>query len=239
MIRETFALLVQTLRDGIRIWWLAPLIPALVVVPEFVQHVAEIRIGMFDSKEAFRLLADDPRRMIWGILKLAGLLLAILATVRFWGAQSIGQKWWNLRGLHWKALGIAILLMALTSVPEWLLTGRVSENAALAVTAAITLATLPLIVYLVRALAGGDRLTLKSAFTRGWWPALRILLFAAAAWIPLQWLHGQTHVWAMGQPDAAVWALMTVDALLVGLLATMAGTAFHHGARLPVVAERA
>lgn len=239
MIRETFALFGQTLRDGLRIWWLAPLIPALVVAPEFIQHIAEIRIGMFESKEAFRLLADDPRRMVWGFLKIAGLLLAILAAVRFWGAAEQGQKWWNLRGIHWKALGIAAVLMALTSVPEWLLTGRVSEQAALAVTAVITLATLPLIVYLVRALAGGEPLPLKTAFTRGWWPSLRILLFAAATWMPLQWLHGQTHVWAMGQPDALVWALMAFDALLVGLLATMAGTAFHHGATIKTTAAPA
>lgn len=77
-----------SIRDGFALFWLAPLIAALIVVPEFVQHIAEIRIGMFESKEAFTALADDPRRMFWGFLKIAGFLLAILATIRFGGHAS-------------------------------------------------------------------------------------------------------------------------------------------------------
>lgn len=232
MIRSTIALFGQTLRDGFRIWWLAPLIPALVVVPEFLQHVAEISIGMFDSEAAFKSLADDPRRMVWGYVKVAGLLLAFLATIRFWGAREARQRWWDLRGVYWKALGIAIGLLALTSIPEWLLDGRIAKQTAQIVTLIITLLTLPLLLYLVKAIAGGSALSLRTAFKRGWWPSLRMLLFAAATWAPLQWLHGQNHTWAMGQPDAVVWALMVFDSLVVGLLATMAATAFHHGGQI-------
>lgn len=232
MIRSTLARSAETLRDGVRIWWLAPLIPLLVVVPEALQHVAEIRIGMFESREAARALGDDPRRMTWGYLKLAGLLLAILATLRFWGARERGLPWYSPRGVRWGALGLGIALMAVTSAPEWLLADRLEADMLQYLTLGITLLTLPLITYLAGALIGDPDLTLRGVFRHGWWPALRMVLFAAIAWVPLQWLHGKNHAWAMGGNDAAVWGLMAFDSLVVGLLATIAGTAFHHGYRL-------
>ncbi|MFN3511007.1 MAG: hypothetical protein ACK4ZA_06600, partial [Tsuneonella troitsensis] len=46
--------------DSFRIWWLAPVIPLIAVLPEFAQHVAEVRLGMFDSIEQARAIANDP-----------------------------------------------------------------------------------------------------------------------------------------------------------------------------------
>lgn len=229
MIRETFTLFGRTLRDGFRIWWLAPLIPALVAVPEMIQHVAEIRIGMFEGEDAFKALADDPRRMVWGILKIAGLVLAILASTRFWGAREAGQRWWDLRGVRWKALLVALALLLAAGLPGMMLQPLIGADNSWIVDIVLSIATLPLMVMLVDALGGRDSMGVRQYFRFGWVPAIRMLLFAAAVWVPLQWLHGQNHTWAMGQPGALVWALMVFDALLVGLLATMAGTAFHHG----------
>ncbi|HEV2043196.1 MAG TPA: hypothetical protein VGR05_00820, partial [Sphingomicrobium sp.] len=47
---------------GIAMIWVAPLVLALVAVPEFLQHVAEIQLGMFDSRESARAVADHPQR---------------------------------------------------------------------------------------------------------------------------------------------------------------------------------
>jgi len=84
-------------------------------------------------------------------------------------------------------------------------------------------------VLIAAGLAGDGALTLGVAFTRGWLPALRIVLFIALTWAPLAWLHWMNHRWAMGAADPLVWLLMAFDSLVVGLLATMAGTAIHHG----------
>lgn len=229
MIRAHVVGFADVLRDGFRIWWLAPLIPLLAVVPEMVQHIAEIRIGFFDSRAAAVAVSDDPRRMIWGYFKIAGLLLAILAALRFWAAREQGLAWYSPRGVRWRALALGIALMVVTSLPEWLLADRLTPDAQLGLTVAITILTLPLLTYLASALIGDGAMTLSRAFTHGWWPALRIALFVAATWAPLQWLHGKNHDWAFGAPDAFVWALMAFDSLVVGLLAVMAGTAFHHG----------
>lgn len=233
MIRVLMKRFIEALWDGFRIWWLAPLVPLLAVLPEFAQHVVEIQIGMFESRTAAVALAGDSTRMAFGAAKVAGLLLAIAAAVRFWATRGTGTPWYSLRGIRWGWLALAVALMIATSLPEWLLMGRVSPNVELAITLAITLITLPLITLFAGALIGDPALNLRRAFTHGWWPALRMVLFAAVTWIPLFVLHGLNHDWAFGAPDAVVWALMVFDSLVVGLLAVMAGTAFHHGYALP------
>ncbi len=222
----------RTIRDGVSLFWLAPALVALIIIPEFLQHVAEIRIGMFESKDAFRTLANDPRRMVFGYLKIAGFLLAILAAVRFWGAKDRAQKWWDLRNIAWKNFLVAFVLMLVTGLPGIALEPYIGADNASYVSLALTLATLPLIPLLVAGLIGDTSANLVSIFRTGWLASLRILIFTAAVWVPLQWLHGANHGWAMGQNAALVWALMIFDALVVGLLAALAGTAIHHGYEL-------
>lgn len=223
------------LRDGVRIWWLAPVIPLLIVLPEFAQHVAEIRLGMFEGGDAARAAANDPARWAFGYAKIAGLLLAILATIRFWGSHGRPQRWWDLRDVRWRAVALAVLLIALSAVPGWLVEPVLGDPWTPVIDFVLMLAALPSLVLLVAGLAGDRRVTLRTAFTTGagWLSALRMIVFAAAVWIPLQWLHGANHRWAMEAAEPVVWALMVWDSLVVGLLATMAGTALHHGWRLP------
>lgn len=229
MIRTLWRDFLAVLRDGFRIWWLAPLIPLLVVIPEAIQHVAEIRIGMFESRDMARAVADDPRRMVWGYLKIAGLVLAILAAARFWGAAARGERWWDLRGLAWRPLALGLAGWGLAALPSLLLQRWIGEERSGWLDMLLTLATLPIFTLIAAGLAGDRRLTLTRAFTQGWLPALRIVLFIAATWAPLALLHAYNHRWAMGAGEPLVWLLMAVDSLVVGLLATMAGTAIHHG----------
>lgn len=229
MIRAAAADFIATLRDGVRIWWLAPLIPLLVVIPEAIQHAAEIHIGMFDSRAAALAVADDPRRMLWGYVKVAGLVLAFLASLRFWGAREQGVAWYSPRGVRWGTAALAIALIAATTLPEFLLEGVIPPRVEGAITLAVTLATLPLLALLAGALIGDGAMTLRHAFRRGWLPTVRMVVFAAACWVPLSWLHGMNHRWAMGADPAAVWALMAFDSVVVGLMAVMTGTALHHG----------
>ena len=220
---------VAVLRDMVRIWWLAPLVPALVVVPEFIQHVVEIQIGMFDGVERAREVSDSAQRMGPGYVKVAGLILCILATVRFWGAWSKGERWYDVRGVAWKGFLIAFAILAVTMLPSLAARAWLGENAGQIVDIVIGLAVLPVYVLMVRALAGSREATLSSVYRNGWLAAVVAALFSIVIWVPLQALHGLNHTWAMGGEPALVWALMVFDSLVVGLLATGAGTALHHG----------
>ena len=51
--------LLRQYRLGFSLFWLAPMAVALVVIPEFAQHVAEIKLGMFESRAAAHALSMD------------------------------------------------------------------------------------------------------------------------------------------------------------------------------------
>ena len=61
--------------------------------------------------------------------------------------------------------------------------------------------------------------------------AVVISLLATLAFAPSQALHMANHKLALGQPLPIVWALMTFDALLVGLFAALVGSALFVGVR--------
>lgn len=209
----------------VSLFWIGPAVVALVVVPEFAQHVAEIHLGMFDSAAAAKLAGNDPLRWAFGYAKLTGLVLAFLASARFWWCRAHGGRWYDIRRLAWLRLVIGfVLFMTIGSAPELVpfLTG---SKAPLALVIVASLLSLP---YLFVMLAGlfGDRTTPMKALVVKSWPWLFLLaLLGPLLFAPLSWLHGMNHRWALGAPDAAVWALMIFDSIVVGLMASSVGAA--------------
>lgn len=235
MIGALASRVLHSLRDAFRLWWLAPAIPLIAVIPEFVQHVVEIQIGMFDSREAGKALANDPTRWAFGYAKLAGYLIAILAAARFWAARAQGLAWYSPWGIAWKVFGIALvfngLFMAASAALAEPMQNALGETATNAISLALNLITLPLLVLLVAGLVGDSKATLASVYRTGWGAALRIVLLSALVLVPLMALHRLNHDLAFGAHPALVWALMVFDSLVIGLLATGWGTAIHHGYR--------
>lgn len=229
MIRFTWWSLVQLYRRGFALFLLAPLIVAIVVVPEFLQHVVEIRLGMFDDIEAQRALANDPQRWAFGYAKLAGLLIAMFAAARFWGTRERDGAWWRLGDVDWLRLAIAFCLFLFAPlivdlsrpvVPVWVYwTGYTI----------MSLATLPLIFPIIAALCGDRRSGVFTHYWRDirWLPLLLVLL--VAAYLPAMAAHYGMHYLATDAPVALVWGLMAIDSLIVGLIASLVGAALHLG----------
>ena len=233
-MRAVFARFATSVRDALRIWWLAPIIPLIAALPEFGQHVVEIRLGMFDSIETMRTIGQSAARWGVGYIKIAGLFLAIIATIRFQAARLQDRSWWSAQGVNWRLLGIALALNILVSlVGEAILEGvaPLAFPVPLILQIVLSIASLPLLVLLVAALTGDRGASIAGVYRHGWLAALRIAIFAAALFLPLQWLHMMNHQWAVGQSEPIVWTLMVFDSLLVGLIATGLGTAIHHGYR--------
>ncbi|MCB2088649.1 MAG: hypothetical protein R3E18_03495 [Sphingomonadaceae bacterium] len=216
------------LRDGLRLWWLAPLIALFAILPEFAQHVIEVKLGMFASREAFAELATDPERLGAAIPKVVGMILALVFATRYWELSPQGHKWWSPKGIRWGAFLLAGVISALP-----LLAGALPLSEALqtALAAVLFVATIPTIAYSTGALLGDREMTLKAAYGSGWLISLRVAIFAAAIFVPLQWLHTQNHLWAMGLPSLPLWGMLVWDSLVVGLIATLMGTATHHAYR--------
>lgn len=231
MLKRLGAAIVETYRLGGRTFVAAPLIVAIAVVPEAAQHVAEIEIGMFESREAFRALADDPRRWIFAYAKVAGLVIAMLAVARFWALGSTRNAL-LMSPATWLRLGVAMALTFAAELPfNWIRAQGFGTPADAAATTFSVLIQAGLLVYLVATLLDDRAVSLRAAFTERWPTALVMTLLAALAFVPAQALHMANHSWALGRPDAVVWALMAFDSLLVGLLAALVGSALYVGYR--------
>lgn len=225
IFRTLFAAIGEYLARSVSLFWTAPLVVALVVLPEFLQHVAEIHIGMFDSLEKGRALADDPRRMGLGYVKIAGLALTFIAAARFWWCRKHGGRWYDIRQVAWGRLLLGfVLFMAIGSIGE-ILALATDRETPVAVSIVFTLLSLPFLFVMLAGLFG-DRSTPARVLVAKSWPWLLLLaLLIPLGFAPLSWIHGMNHRWAMGADDALVWALMIFDSIVVGLLAASVGAA--------------
>ena len=223
--------IVSTARLGARTWIAAPAIVAIAVLPELAQHAAEVHLGMFDSKEAFRAAGEDPLRWAFAYPKVAGFVIAILMTARFWALGSV-RKALLVAPYTLLRLAVAIALTLAAELPfKWLGEETSSPVVDGILAAASVLVQAGLLVYLVGALLDDRSNGLRRAFTDRWPTALLMTVLAALALLPTQALHSANHSAAFGQPGSVVWALMIFDSLWVGLMAALIGSAFFVGYR--------
>ncbi len=221
--------IIDLLRHGFSMFWIAPLVVAIPVLPELVQHIAEIQLGMFESKEAFAALAQDPTRWAFAYWKLAGLALGFFAAARFLWCAAHGGTWYDVRQIAWvRFIGGLVLFFVIGSVRQILelATGIVLPEELDWVLSVVSIPALFL------ALAGlfGDRQTTVQAMMRYSWPFVLLLVaLAAVGFAPLQVLHGWNHDWAFGAHPVLVWALMIFDSLVVGAIAALVGAAMFIG----------
>lgn len=200
MLKKFVAANVETYWLGGRSLVAAPLIVAIAVVPETAQHVAEITLGMFESRDAFKALAEDPRRWAFGYAKVAGLVIAIVAITRFWAVGSVRGALLMPPSTLLR-LGIAIGLTLLAELPfNWLREQGLPPAANIGATAISAVIQLGLLVYLVAVLVDDRTLTLRAAFTERWPTALVMLPLLALAFVPTQALHMANHAVAIGAP---------------------------------------
>lgn len=228
-----FAAIRLAVRDsfigGSSLFWLAPAIPLLLLVPEMAQHVVEIRLGMFDSLEAARSVSQAPMRWAFGYVKIAGLVLTALAAARYWGG--LRERWWDMRTVAWPAflmgLAINVVLTGVNFAIERIIVG---DTGAL-ISQAFTAVTAPFLLLLIGPLLGEVAPTLRQAYTRGWLALVLMIGLAAVAFAGGGWLHTMNHRWAIGAAPATVWALMIWDAIWTALFVTCAGSALGAGYR--------
>lgn len=215
----------ESYKLGFRAWAVAPAIVAIAVVPEFVQHIAEIRLGMFESVQRFSELAQHPTRWLFGYAKVAGMVIAMLAIARFWAVGSV-RKTFLIPPADLGRLVFAVALTFVASLPfDWVVKQNVAPVVRHAARLVSFLLQSGLTLYVVAALFGDRSLTLKTAFTERWPSALVLAVAVMVAFLPGQLLHMLNHKLALGQPAAIVWALMAWDALVVGMIATLVGSA--------------
>lgn len=219
--------LIEQYRMGFALFIVGPMILALIVVPEFAQHVVEIQIGMFDSLAAAKALGDDSMRMGFGYVKLTGLALTFFAAARFWWAREHGGIWWDLRQMHWPNFLIGAALFVGIGMLAEPFKAYVAATPFMLLQIFFSLLSLPMLFYALSGLFDDGTVTIKQVMTRSWAYLPLLLVLLVAGFAPTQILHGLNHTWALGQNPALVWALMIFDSLVVGLLASLVGSAMY------------
>ena len=228
-IAWTIHRLIDTYRKGFTLPILATLIFLFAFATEFAQHAVEIGIGFFDSAEAASELGADPLRLNFGVVKVLGLMLAWLAGARFWWTRNHGGSWWQIGDIHWIRLLITVVAIIVSSLPLYLIDPAFEETLFWPLQIATFLVQIPLIFMFLGALFGDAEMSFKFAYTRTWSRAPILVLLLVAAYAPGYYLHYYLHEWAFGASVAIVWGLMFIDAVVVGLMGTLVGSALYLG----------
>lgn len=214
----------RTYAEGGRGLIAAPLIAAIVVVPEALQHAIELAMGIFESPDAARALQNSPLRMAFGITKIVGLVLAIVAFARFHALGSVRAA--LLPG--WRTVAVVVpaigLWFAIGLGLQWVQT-MLGTHPLGRVVMAIDWVSQMVLLLPIFALLLDDSSRPIWQHMRRWRAALAMIVLLPIAFALARLLHSVTHVLALRTPFAADVALMAIDALLIGLLASLTGAA--------------
>lgn len=212
-----------------------PLLFLVPVLAEAAQHVVEIGIGMYDGRAGAIAAADDMSRMGWGFLKTLALALPGYWFTRYMAFAGDARR---ARALEAPAARLFLVIFAVQAgIQALALFGPGMEALGLAGTAGgVALGVLVLLqvvigVYLSAWLVawpiGNAAIGPVRSFgimAGSFWRAVGYLL---AGVVPLMILHYALGLGAIGRPRPLVWAMLTLDAVVVGFLAlTMTGAIF-------------
>lgn len=216
-----------------------PLLLAVPAIAELAQHIIEYRIGMFESVAAMQATAEHPARMAWGMVKVVSLFLMIYWVSRAMAFGRGGAK--PVLGDARSALLFARVLLvclALTAVELFgqglyapLVGAAAAQWISILLFVLATAVTVYLSVWVVGAALGNCALTIPASFRimhgNFWWSAG----FSLLAQLPLIAVHYALNFGGVGRPAGLLWALLTLDSLLVGYLGVMIGTITYLVAR--------
>lgn len=215
-----------------------PLLFAVPVIAEVVQHAAEWQIGMYESFKAAQAVEGDGLRMATGFIKTLALALALPG---YWflrylahGGSGAAARTIEPRALRLFA-GVMAWGLAWAAVGLW---GGAPFRAAgvgqdmifrlgVATFLALTVFEIYLACWKTGAANGNSALGFKRSIglVRGhfWWSLAVYVL----AFLPLLVLHYLLGLGAIGRPEPVANAMLVADSALIGFLAlTMIGSNF-------------
>lgn len=194
-----------------------PLAAAIPLVAEFVQHVVEMRIGMYDGIEAAQAVEGHADRLLFGFIKTVALGLPAYFFVRWLASE--GNRSFAAR-LERPALALFALVVALQALFAWL-SLYVWTSGAIAVGLFVfSLIFMPLIARFVIAAPLGLFVSPLQSMRMMAPHAFFAILFPLAAMLPLMAVHyalGLGAIFVTG--DALKWAMLALDSFVTAWLA--------------------
>ena len=220
-VKRFFSDLVGAYADGFRFAAGLPLLFAAMVALEFGQHAIEFHIGFFDSEAAGRAVALDSSRMILGWIKMILVYVGGFFAIRYlvWGNRARALTVTREAIIRYMPyIAYSLVMFALVFYAR----SFVAEDRVMAFRSVFGLAQIAieplLMLWIVSAATGGVvRGPLESAKRTGWLYFWALGLFFIGR-IPINAAHQLLNRYAVGQSPSVMWAMLALDALVVGLL---------------------
>jgi len=196
-----------------------PLLAMIPVAFELLQHVVEVRLGMYDSVQAAQALDGNSIRMAFGFLKTVALTVPYYWVTRWLATRdSRFAAQFDLAAVR-PFSGFLLVMVVLTAVQLFALP-RTGTATAIAFVAGVIVSVL-LAGWGIASALGNARIgPLKSAAIMG-----RQLLWTFALFVlgmlPLMVPHYAFAILAILGPKALLWPVLIVDSLLVGWLTAL------------------
>jgi len=210
-----------------------PLLFAVPVLVEFVQHVIEMRIGMYDGIAAAQAVEAHPARLGWGLVKTLSLVAALYWVSRFLVLPGGAARAARLDPVAVRLFGLVVLWSLVWTVPmiwggQWMDAAGLGDQA-LAVGIAVGLILFVLDALLapwkVGAAVGNAGLGFVRSIRLVGLNVFWAMAFIIAALLPPMIVHYALALLAIGAAEGVAWPLLALDALVVGWLgAVMAAT---------------
>jgi hypothetical protein len=206
-----------------------PLLFAVPVLVEFVQHVIEMRIGMYDGIAAAQAVEMNGARLGWGVIKALSITLATFWVARFLllpggaaaarRADPVAVRLY-FRVMLW-SLGWTVLMLWGGVWMQAAGLGAYTMAAGVSVFVINLVLSILLCPWMVGAALGDEELGFVRSIGLVGWGAWWGIVFGLAAVLPPMVVHYALSILAIFSPPGAAWAILAVDALVVGCLAAV------------------
>jgi hypothetical protein len=214
-----------------------PLVFAIPLVAEFIQHVVEMQIGMYDGVEGAKAADKDPARLWFGFAKVVALNVVGYFVIRW--LHSGGNRAFAL-AFPRKAVTLFGLVLALSLFLAWLSLFVWTEGYMGMGFFVFSLIFMPLIVRFVVAAPLGILVTPLESIRVMASDALFAIVFSIAAILPLMVVHYALGIGAIFiDGDGLRWTLLVVDSFVTALLGIVMVAAQHTIATRPAPIEGA
>lgn len=207
--------------DGVRAIVGLPLLFALLIGWEFVQHIIEVRLGFYDSPEAARAVANDASRMVFGWIKMASVYVGGFFVIRYLWRRDRDAAISPLAPAFLRYIPYIVYSLILFGLvfyaPQIVPAAHANTLRAVVGLGQVIIEPMLMIWIVAAATDGAVKTPLGSARMMGWLYFWAFVLYFVAR-LPVNLLHQFLNRYAMGQSDIVLWALLAFDALVVGMI---------------------
>lgn len=199
-----------------------PVIIAIPIVVEFVQHVVEMQIGMYDGPAGAETADGNALRLQVGFAKTLAVSIIGYSVIRFLAG---GRDKAAAYRLEWPAVKLFALVFALQALFAFLalfvFTGMTPVSIGFTV---FGLLFAPLVARFIAAAPLGVLITPWASIKQLWRQLPWLFAFNLVAVLPLMVVHNGLGIGAVFAPgDPFKWVLLVADSVLVGWLAALMG----------------